>query len=62
MRKLLLISAIIILMLGILVTGYQCGIRHVIRDSEMFIVSYEEPVSVFIEHDGNIYEHECYIG
>lgn len=58
MRKLLLISAIILLfMLGILVLGYRCGIRHAMQDST---------VSVFldgvveIELDGNVYTHEAF--
>lgn len=62
MRRLLTLSGILVLfMLGILL-GWCGGIRHAMEDSEMFIVSYEEPVSVFIELDGNIYEHKCYIG
>ena len=57
MRKLLLISAIILLfMLGILL-GWYGGIRHAMQDST---------VSVFldgvveIELDGNVYEHKAF--
>lgn len=57
MRKLLMLSGILVLMLGILVLGYRCGIRHAMEDST---------VSVFldgvveIELDGNIYEHKAF--
>lgn len=57
MRKLLILSAILVLMLGILVLGYRCGIRHAMEDST---------VSVFldgvveIELDGNVYEHKAF--
>ena len=62
MRKLLLISAILALMLGILVLGYKCGIRHAIEDCDMWILEMGDPVTIHIDLDGNWYEHTCYIG
>ena len=63
MRKYILISGIIALILGFMCLGYQCGIQHVIRDSDMFITEFDnDMLEIYIELDNNIYEHSCYVG
>lgn len=63
MRKYLIMSGIIIAILGILILGYRCGIRHAIVDSEMFVTEFDDDVlEIFIELDGNVYTHDCYVG
>lgn len=57
MHKYILISGIIALILGFMCLGYQCGIQHVIRDSDMFITEYDDPLEIYIELDGNVYSH-----
>lgn len=57
MRKLLMLSGILVLMLGILVLGYRCGIRHAMEDSQVSV--YLDGV-VILELDGVEYEHEAF--
>ena len=48
--------------------GRSFGIRHAIEDAEVFITSFEElrdpaaDLTVYIDLDGEMYEHGCFIG
>ena len=57
MRKLLMLTGILALMLGFMTLGYYCGIRHAICDAEMYITEFSDPLEIYIELDGNVYEH-----
>ena len=57
MRKILIITGILALMLGFLVLGYKCGIRHAMQDSHVSV--YLDGV-VILELDGVEYEHEAF--
>lgn len=57
MRRLLMLSLVVLLfMLGIYL-GWRGGIRHAMEDSQVFV--YLDGV-VEIELDGNVYEHKAF--
>lgn len=67
MRKLIAGIAIAAALAAAFAIGNETGKRHVIQDSELWIVDFEETetgadLTVHIHIDGNSYAHDCYIG
>ena len=71
MRKFLIALAIVYLMVAAFTAGHVQGVRHAICDSEVYFteLTYEDgdlPTSadfrLWIELDGEVYEHFGYIG
>lgn len=59
-RKIIMAALIV----AALFAAYNCGIQHVIHDAELYIleISSDDPIPVYIELDGDVYEHELYVG
>ena len=65
MKKTLLIIGIAVGILAAFLTGRLQGIRHAIDDCEMYITEFPEDntyLHIYIDLDGNIYEHIGTIG
>lgn len=65
MKKALLIIGIVAGILVAFILGRMQGIRHAIDDCEMFITEFPDDntyLHIFIDLDGNIYEHIGTIG
>lgn len=71
MKNILKAIAIIIAIIAAFSVGHNRGMHHVIEDSEFFIVSYNDSLTinghkydtrVYIDIDGDVYEEGLYIG
>lgn len=65
------IAIIILIVLALILAwfgGYNRGVEHVLLDSELWIVDFDEPedhlhdITVYISIDDQVHEHGCYIG
>ena len=54
----------LVLIVAALLAAYNRGIQHAITNAELYIleISSDDPIPVYIELDGNVYEHELYVG
>ena len=54
----------LVLIVAALFAAYNRGIQHAITNAELYIleISSDDPIPVYIELDGNVYEHELYVG
>ena len=62
MRKIIPGILALILIMGALFIGYECGKQHAIRDSEFWITEFSDPMEIHIHLDGEIYRHWADIG
>ena len=60
MRKIIML----VLIVAALFAAYNRGIYHAITESELYIleISSDDPIPVYIELDGNVYEHSLLVG